>query len=289
MKTILKCAGLGDFYDKYSQYFEPYCYKNGYTNKSTSYRIFDGLNSIFEDLLKEKKEDDILALLKELGEHIPDSILNNEERYGVKFNKLCQLYKLLGLEIVKTEIGECLFGIEVGPYLTDRNQVIQSFGMERWLRDKYQDVYDAYESALNSFSVGDLGLSIESCRTTLTGIFSKFKGVPFQDSKWQLGMATITGDFKGTQSSDRSQMTAIKNEIEAMNKKDIAEFFGENLNGNYKKTKAIYSIYSIMSDYGTHRMEGTAEVAKNEDALMMIRMTSDILVWIYQKHGSDRK
>lgn len=228
-------------------------------------------------------------MLKELGEHIPDSILNNEERYGVKFNKLCQLYKLLGLEIVKTEIGECLFGIEVGPYLTDRNQVIQSFGMERWLRDKYQDVYDAYESALNSFSVGDLGLSIESCRTTLTGIFSKFKGVPFQDSKWQLGMATITGDFKGTQSSDRSQMTAIKNEIEAMNKKDIAEFFGENLNGNYKKTKAIYSIYSIMSDYGTHRMEGTAEVAKNEDALMMIRMTSDILVWIYQKHGSDRK
>ena len=61
--------------------------------------------------------------------------------------------------------------------------------------------------------------------------------------------------------------------------------FEENLEGSYKKTKAIYSIYSMLSDYGTHRLEGTVEVAKNEDALMMIRMTTDILVWIYQKHG----
>ena len=51
------------------------------------------------------------------------------------------------------------------------------------------------------------------------------------------------------------------------------------------RDRAIYSIYSMLSDYGTHRLEGTVEVAKNEDALMMIRMTTDILVWIYQKHG----
>lgn len=290
MEMILKCAGLGKFYDKYSKYLEPYCHSdNGRVHNAPSYRIFVGLNSIFEDLLKEERGDDILALLRELGKRVPNIILANEERYGVEFGELCQLYNLLGLEIVTTEIDGCLFRIEVKPYLTDGNQVIQSFGMERWLCDKYQDVYEAYESALNSFSAGDLGLAIEACRTTLTGMFSKFKGVPFQDSKWLLGMATLTGDFKGTQRSDRSQMAAIKNEIDAMNKKDIAKFFDENLNGNYKKTKAIYSIYSMMSDYGTHRMEGTVEVAKNEDALMMIRMTSDLLVWIYQKHGSDRK
>ena len=61
-----------------------------------------------------------------------------------------------------------------------------------------------------------------------------------------------------------------------MGKRDIADFFDENLEGSYKKTKAIYSIYSMLSDYGTHRLEGTVEVAKNEDALMMIRMTTDI-------------
>ena len=138
---------------------------------------------------------------------------------------------------------------------------------------------------MNSFSSGDLGAAIESCRTALTGIFSKYKGVPFQKAKWMLGMATLTGDFTGTQSADASEMTSIKNEIEAMGKRDIADFFEENLEGSYKKTKAIYSIYSMLSDYGTHRLEGTVEVAKNEDALMMIRMTTDILVWIYQMHG----
>lgn len=50
-----------------------------------------------------------------------------------------------------------------------------------------------------------------------------------------------------------------------MGKRDIADFFEENLEGSYKKTKAIYSIYSMLSDYGTHRLEGTVEVAKNED------------------------
>lgn len=37
-------------------------------------------------------------------------------------------------------------------------------------------------------------------------------------------MATLTGDFTGTQSADASEMTSIKNEIEAMGKRDIADF-----------------------------------------------------------------
>ena len=98
-------------------------------------------------------------------------------------------------------------------------------------------------------------------------------------------METLTGYLRARNSDFGSSITQLKNEIEAMGKRDIADFFEENLEGSYKKTKAIYSIYSMLSDYGTHRLEGTVEVAKNEDALMMIRMTTDILVWIYQKHG----
>ena len=133
--------------------------------------------------------------------------------------------------------------------------------------------------------LGDLGTAIESCRTSLTGLFSKFKGIPFQNAKWMLGMATITVGFTGVQPFDASQMSVIKNEIEAMEKKQIADFFGENFEGSYKKTKAIYSIYSMLSDYGTHRLKENVEVPTNEDTLMMIRMTSDIMTWIYQKHG----
>lgn len=266
MEMILKCVGLGAYYDKYREYLEPYWYNGRFQNPVESYRIFVGLNSIFEDLLNERKGDEIISLLTELGNYIPGTILSDEARFAADFNKLRQLYNLMGLQIVSMEVDEYSSKFQVEPYLNEGNQIIQSFGMERWLKSKYQDVYEAYESALNSFSSGDLGAAIESCRTALTGIFSKYKGVPFQKAKWMLGMATLTGDFTGTQSADASEMTSIKNEIEAMGKRDIADFFEENLEGSYKKTKAIYSIYSMLSDYGTHRLEGTVEVAKNEDA-----------------------
>ena len=265
MEMILKCVGLGAYYDKYREYLEPYWYNGRFQNPVESYRIFVGLNSIFEDLLNERKGDEIISLLTELGNYIPGTILSDEARFAADFNKLRQLYNLMGLQIVSMEVDEYSSKFQVEPYLNEGNQIIQSFGMERWLKSKYQDVYEAYESALNSFSSGDLGAAIESCRTALTGIFSKYKGVPFQKAKWMLGMATLTGDFTGTQSADASEMTSIKNEIEAMGKRDIADFFEENLEGSYKKTKAIYSIYSMLSDYGTHRLEGTVEVAKNED------------------------
>jgi hypothetical protein len=56
----------------------------------------------------------------------------------------------------------------------------------------------------------------------------------------------------------------------------------KNAIGSYKKTKAIYSIYSMMSDYGTHREEGAIESPFKADVLMMYRMTQDIVLWIYQ-------
>ena len=242
MEMILKCVGLGAYYDKYREYLEPYWYNGRFQNPVESYRIFVGLNSIFEDLLNERKGDEIISLLTELGNYIPGTILSDEARFAADFNKLRQLYNLMGLQIVSMEVDEYSSKFQVEPYLNEGNQIIQSFGMERWLKSKYQDVYEAYESALNSFSSGDLGAAIESCRTALTGIFSKYKGVPFQKAKWMLGMATLTGDFTGTQSVDASEMTSIKNEIEAMGKRDIADFFEENLEGSYKKTKAIYSI-----------------------------------------------
>lgn len=49
MEMILKCVGLGKYYDEYAKYLEPYWYNRGFQNDIESYRIFVGLNSIFED------------------------------------------------------------------------------------------------------------------------------------------------------------------------------------------------------------------------------------------------
>ena len=208
MEMILKCVGLGKYYDEYAKYLEPYWYNRGFQNDIESYRIFVGLNSIFEDLLNAHKGEEIISLLTELGNHIQGNILCDGGDFVNDFNRLCQLYNLMGLQIVSTEIDEYSSKFEVKPYLNEGNHIIQSFGMEQWLKNKYQDVYASYESALNSFERGDMGAAIESCRTALTGIFSKYKGVPFQNARWMLGMATITGDFTGTQPADASEICA---------------------------------------------------------------------------------
>ena len=152
MEMILKCIGLGKYYDEYAKYLEPYWYNRGFQNDIESYRIFVGLNSIFEDLLNAHKGDEIISLLTELGNHIQGNILCDGGEFVNDFNRLCQLYNLMGLQIVSTEIDEYSSRFEVKPYLNEGNQIVQSFGMEQWLEDKYQDVYASYESALNSFA-----------------------------------------------------------------------------------------------------------------------------------------
>lgn len=53
-KASLKCCGLNDLYERYSEYLEPYCYRTAYGNKyengNDEYNVFLGFDSIFSDL-----------------------------------------------------------------------------------------------------------------------------------------------------------------------------------------------------------------------------------------------
>lgn len=42
-------------------------------------------------------------------------------------------------------------------------------------------------------------------------------------------------------------------------------------------------IYSMMSDYGTHRNEATQENPTLEDALFSLHLIDSILFWVYSK------
>lgn len=153
MEMILKCVGLGKYYDEYAKYLEPYWYNRGFQNDIESYRIFVGLNSIFEDLLNAHKGEEIISLLTELGNHIQGNILCDGGDFVNDFNRLCQLYNLMGLQIVSTEIDEYSSKFEVKPYLNEGNHIIQSFGMEQWLKNKYQDVYQSKNVVLSGLNI----------------------------------------------------------------------------------------------------------------------------------------
>lgn len=285
LKKILECAGFSDLYTDYESYFEPYYYdRGGYQHNSPSYNVYQGLISVFEALLAQKDDAKIIELLKWLGNEIPGQILSDEDCSEAKyFTQLVKFYQLFGLDIEVEETDYVLRTnvIEVSP----QKDISKLSLMEQWLQKKYPECYKSYKAVSDSYRDGNLGAAVESCRSTLTGLFSQFKGIPFRDAKWILGLATETGDFQGIQDADRVQMNPIKKELDNLAPMDISKFFGDSLNGRYTKTKAIYSIYSMLSDYGTHSQEGTPEKLNVEDALMMINMTRDILVWVYMRHG----
>ncbi|WP_426349387.1 hypothetical protein ACPWSR_16860 [Alloiococcus sp. CFN-8] len=69
-KSRLKCSELNELYERYSNYLVPYWYNQGYTqifeNKNEEYDVFLGLDSIFSDLYRDNRNEDIINLLKEI-------------------------------------------------------------------------------------------------------------------------------------------------------------------------------------------------------------------------------
>jgi hypothetical protein len=159
----------------------------------------------------------------------------------------------------------------------DAKRVDELFSVETWLKQTHKEVYDSYESAIDAYTQGHAGACIESCRTCLVSIFSKYRGTE-DFAKWMRGIYNTSGESSVSSAQDLSQ--ALNTDLR---KDDLADFFYENRAGKLTKTKAIYMIYSMMSDYGTHRNESTQENPTVEDALFSLRLTDSILFWVYSK------
>lgn len=279
LKKSLKCCGLASLYNTNSVYLEPYSYNyyNGrtYENPQPEYDLFIGLDNIFTELYSNNNIDTIIELLTEITKNFNQNLsafIYEDKSLRKRFNELNNLYMLLGLYINIDDES-----ITVTHYSSNNSlKTTTLFGLEEWLYNNYSDVYDSYTSAISSFTTGHYGTCIEACRTTLVGLFSKHKGTE-GFAKWLRGISNLAGEL------DNNTLVELNNEIAKLSKSDLAEFFNENKNGKFTKTKAIYTIYSMMSDYGTHRNEGTVETPTHEDSLMMLRMTDDILLWIYMK------
>lgn len=286
---ILRCCGLGVEYEKYKQYLEPYEYNGKYRNNNCRYSIYLGLENIFKDLYSNGKFELLMDLLKEIIENINPIILSNinpytfgekirysdENRYETNLIELFNLYKMIGfnIEFKHDKTIEATLINEEG-----YKRVESIFSMEAWLNENYKEVYKSYEGAITSYKEGHYGTCIEACRTTLTGLFSFFKGED-DYAKWVRGVANISEEV------NIENVGELGSIIREEGKKALSDLFGENAEGSFKKTRAIYAIYSMLSDYGTHRGEGAIEVPTAEDALMMLRMTEDIVIWVFMKNN----
>ena len=273
-ESIIKCADLSSYWPTYAKKLTPYEYvvKNGttYTNSSSTYDVFSGINGLFEELLSNKNGEAISRLLVELAKRISNVWISDSMS---DFDNLSRLYKTVGL-LLKFQDEH----IEVQPY-TKKTYIDEESLLEKWMSEKHPDVMEAYEAAIESYKKGHAGACIESCRTAIVTLFEKYKGIePY--AKWIRGCYTLSGDDNSATIDELNK--ALKKDL---NQNDVADFFIENRGGKLTKTKAIYAIYSMMSDYGTHRGEGSIESPQLNDALMSLRFTEAIMLWIAEMHN----
>lgn len=154
--------------------------------------MFLGLDIIFSDLYKENRHEDIINLLKEITKSF--NVRYILENGNENFEELAKLYEILGLSITID-----FENVKVSAYMeSDFARVSEMFSVESWIKANHKEVYDSYKSAIDAYTHGHPGACIESCRTSVVSLFSKYKGTE-NFAKWMRGVYSTSGD-SGTES-----------------------------------------------------------------------------------------
>lgn len=302
-KKIFNNAGLSELYDfkkhclatkevnigfgDYEYYHNDRCYSalneilGGLEEEQEKFlsllnSIVDKINiySILDDKNPTNKHNDLDEVLARKSLEYKNNLLAN---YPSKdFKLLRNNINMLNLDIQFTDDG-----LKVIPFT---NRVVESSFDDNilihWLTEQYPTIKDSYTDAIKAYSNGDDVGCIAHCRNTITGIFTINKK---EKRKWKDGLKTACKDKNITNINKIDDILTMK--------------YSENSNNpneryRYPRYNLIYRLYTFTCALGAHANEGNKtidgvdnEVTTMEDAFMALRMTEDVLIWLYQTNG----
>lgn len=202
--------------------------------------------------IEEKKSKKLDRILKEE----PDKDLSNY--FIEEFQKLIRSLRFLSLDVVYKDKKLTILPFSQGSF----ERVSDISHLEKWLATKHPECLKSYEDALNNYKEGRAGSCISDCRVTLTGLFSNFS----ETENWFNGVFELNSEnYKDPQTLSKLR--------------DVSKILYDKLDGNFPRFKAIYKIYGMFCDLGSHRTEQVEEEPTLNDALLSLRFTEDILIW----------
>lgn len=156
--------------------------------------------------------------------------------------------------------------------------------INQWLEVKYSDISECYTNARKAYGNGDFIGCITHCRSIITGIFSIKKD---DGREWYNGLQKVCHADKNILNIQQSKkISKIRYEVHSQ---DINERY------QYPRFNLINKLYVMTCDLGAHITEGNiddgvvdSEVASMEDALWVLRMTEDMLIWLFQTGNMDK-
>lgn len=308
-ERILSISGQSKLFELYQNKLRPFYYNGTWENRDPEYSgCYSAVNQIlktvylnsptleelyllFESIIKEfeirlilsekymedtyyfySSEREIKKMLEELSnEDALELILANAKKDFLDLHKSSQI---LNLDLV-IENGElCLkpFTLQGANELERKGSTILD-----WLNVKNPKVANLYVEALENYINGKVVSCISNCRNIILGICEDDKD---DDTKWLKGLQKISTD------TYIQNVNVPKNIIDNTANKSLGI---KNVEFKFARFKLVYYLYSLASDLGPHATEGPmldgvlyTENTTMADALWILRMTEDFLLWYKQ-------
>lgn len=248
---------------------------NSILEKITLYRAFDeDVHKLIRARTFHGSYFDIVDYIKGLKS---DEKANEELlRYpSSDFLYLKRNLNMLSLDVVIQE-GTKLVAVPF-TYLSEQMNEETSL-INNWLSDNYSNISKSYEDAKKAYGTSDAVGCLAHCRNIITGFCTYMKD---EQTEWLMGLKEVC--------------KRDKNIVNIIRPKDITDKPHDphntdvNRRYRYPRFNIIYKVYSYLSALGAHVNEGNivadavdVEDTDMTDAFMGLRMTEDILIWLYQ-------
>lgn len=255
LEQVLSCIRLSTLADEYSNYFNPYTYYRGYTNNNDKFNPELGMLKLCNRIKNEKEllNEFLNEIFRRIGDIENDSLLD----------QIKNCVELLGyeLQIENTPVGEQYSLQYLSTGEIERQQEMSVVRKE--LNLNYPEILGNYNEALETYSNGNFKSCIDNCRTAYEKIFVLLDS---NNGDYSKGMLLATGE------------TVIQDGAELKTRKKIFRYWLDK-NKGANRYRIMATLYSGMSGLGPHGEENPSQ----EDALMILRMTEDVFLWLIQK------
>ena len=302
---ILSKAGQSNLVTTYGHTLKPYSYNGNYENENRQFgEFFSSINSILKQVYN--KGNNLDAFVKLVGSIVEEldieQVLNEDTRelqpYFNPDRVSKQLRDKTAIEVqefikmnAKKEFTELQYNLQVlnmdisyegGQFVlsTFTNQGAKELERNtsillKWLNERKPEIALQYNEALKNYIDGNAISCISTCRNIIVGIFDSSKE---DTTKWLKGLQRLSTD---------TYIDKVQTPSQIINNKANRELGVTNVEFKFSRFKTIYQIYSLASDLGAHILEGPMidgvqhlEKATMTDALWILRMTEDILIWV---------
>lgn len=314
-ERIYSIAGQSELFERFEEKLRPYYYNGTWKNSNPEYsECYSAINQTLKIIYSKNQSLEELYLLFEAiannlnlklilaDEYVEESsygysglesdILKslNEISPGKAMTTILDNAKSDFLDLQKgLQVLNLDFVFENGrlalkPFTLQGSNVLERKGSTilDWLKIKNSNVANLYIEALENYINGNPVSCISNCRNIILGIC---EGDKDDDTKWLKGLQKISTD------TYIQNVQVPKNIIDNTANKSLRI---NNAGFKFARFKLVHYLYSLASDLGPHASEGPmldgvlyTEETTMADALWILRMTEDFLLWYKQTRGNE--